>query len=379
MADPSKDTTVTATSKLVSRADWHRWYTDLRYQADFREVWQLIDPEQPAPQNNYRGTGPDFPDYATLLATATADLEADHKAWDDEKKQIVQANSLRRPETRSTLTTPVGDLAPQTAAPQLPIPPEPRKGPAKASDIKDDFTIQLAKYNHDLRLYQLYAPRYAKIFEWVNHSVSSSILTPIKTELRGEGLTLWHIVKRLKEDMAPTNAVTVALVRNQYSLTLKLARDGKIKPLAFIDQWRQALADARMWKIAEIDGSTGVLDFLSALEQRLAPQWARQAKIDYIQAQELGNTPLTLDQLGRLYQSLLGFNAVEKGAWEKDGIYAVTYGDRSDDLIQLMEMIRQMGEKATVPVAGRANHPTHGPLWSAHASSLRSQDRLVAT
>ena len=88
--------------------------------------------------------------------------------------------------------------------------------------------------------------------------------------------------------------------------------------------------NARLYKVAEVEGTIAITDFLEAVGTKLSPDWASRQLADVFTAQELGESVKTLDEFGRIFAALSHESSLR--ANQKGGVPSLfaTLGGRSD-------------------------------------------------
>jgi hypothetical protein len=134
------------------------------------------------------------------------------------------------------------------------------------------------------------------------------------------------VVRRLQAQFALFDDVSADRVRQEYRRVLESAKHGLLSPQRFYKDWYKALSKARTYRLPEIKGFLAVKDFLDSISAKLALTWGTQQLAKVIVAKELGEPVCTLDQFGRVFESLIqhaAFLDINSGAF-------ATFGGRSD-------------------------------------------------
>ncbi|KAJ4401523.1 hypothetical protein N0V91_007827, partial [Didymella pomorum] len=182
------------------------------------------------------------------------------------------------------------------------------------------------------------AERLQKLWNWVNASVSPTILSPVMVKLVTNKIpTLQSLVKALKEELAPTEASTKNQVRADYRQHLRAAKQGRAAPQDWFQKWSYLYRRAKAYELAEVDGELATQDFLDALSHRIAPEWARTMSQKLIQDTTLGLETFDLEKMSDSHrQEILQRlkqkehketkGAIEQLNWTSNAPLAITNG-----------------------------------------------------
>jgi len=140
----------------------------------------------------------------------------------------------------------------------------------------------------------------------VSRTVDQALLAPhLEMLVSTNKVSLQNVVRALKAQLSPTTENSADLAREEYRQVLDQARQGHIGPQTWYESWYRALARARSYGVTDVEGFLATKDFLGAISVNIAPTWGTQQLTDLIAAHELGEPTRTLDQYGRIFESLL--------------------------------------------------------------------------
>jgi hypothetical protein len=147
--------------------------------------------------------------------------------------------------------------------------------------------------------------RLGKLKTWVDATVDPLLLLPVLIELaEGEDQSLHAIVKKLMEQLQPSDTATAELVREDYRAHMQKAKQGRTTPEQWYRDWHALYMRGKAYKLAELEGTLAVYDFLDALAPKLATDWAINTKREMVTAQALGKPTYTLAELGIAFSAL---------------------------------------------------------------------------
>jgi hypothetical protein len=78
-----------------------------------------------------------------------------------------------------------------------------------------------------------------------------------------------------------------------------------VSPKYWFTNWEKVLNRARALKIAEIEGTPAVIEFLIALQRKLVPTWATEQLSNLYGKDELGLPILTFEQYGQVFNRII--------------------------------------------------------------------------
>jgi hypothetical protein len=114
-----------------------------------------------------------------------------------------------------------------------------------------------------------------------------------------------EVLKALLTKYGSTDTVQITAARRAYSSVLLQASKEGVSPKRWFTNWKKALNRARALKIAEIEGTLVVIEFLMALQRKLAPTWATEQLSDLYSKDELGLPILTLEQYSQVFNRII--------------------------------------------------------------------------
>ena len=289
MAEPGKWAQESTTARLRDRKGWPTWFNQYKIQCEAQELWTNLDPDAPDSQNLMRNAPKRPPTIAELKARAA---------------------SLTPTSTASSSTLDLSDPA------------------VKLADVSTEFNLLHKEYQVELAIWTIESSKYKVVWNWVHASVDQKLLEPIELTL-GSGLTLQKIVRALKVQLAPSATTTEITVRQEYRQVLERARTGRVNQGIWYQDWVTALARARAYNVPDVQGPLAIRDFLTAVSEKLAPDWGRTQLIEVIGADELGTRHRTLDQYGNWFSALAHENTLRANT-RAPAIFA-TIGDRDSE------------------------------------------------
>jgi hypothetical protein len=204
-----------------------------------------------------------------------------------------------------------------------------RDPPTAFEDIKDLHSAQLREFAVQQSEWSKQAARYTHMYNWVNATVHRSLLATAQAKLvANNNISLQELVRALKSRLAPTTSATISTVRNDYRKALERATEGRMDTRKWYDEWSRAFENGRAYGIPEVEGVMAAKDFLTALSQKLAPNWAANELATLVKNEQLGRPTDTLEEYGRVFSGLAQELAGIKPS-KAPGIFA-TIGNRSD-------------------------------------------------
>jgi hypothetical protein len=129
-----------------------------------------------------------------------------------------------------------------------------------------------------------------------------------------QDVSLQDIARGLRTQLAPTSTTSKAVARKEYREVHAGARQGRIGQVTWYNSWRNALINARLYKVAGMEGTMAITDFLEAVGAKLALDWASRQLADVFTAQELGEPVKSLDDFGRIFAALSHESFFTRGA-----------------------------------------------------------------
>ena len=197
--------------------------------------------------------------------------------------------------------------------------------PASTADILEELERSHKIYAAQLTVWQVLARPYTSLNLWINATVDPKLLDPLMTRLRDQqGSTIQQVVRELRTLLAPTRSTNFLLARRQYKALLEQARNGRVSPEKWYNDWLQAYSQATEHKIGEIIEPSATLDFLEAISVRMAPDWGKQTLNDATIAFELDKP------INSLYEIARAFSVVSRAPITPSGAYTVMAPERDD-------------------------------------------------
>jgi hypothetical protein len=297
----TKDEPVSSKVVLSNRSQFVEWFGDYKWHATSRGIWDICDPSAGDALNLFTYTPEINPTVLELLEVESARRRMARQQWDE---------------------TPEGER----------VGARPTSSEPTFNDVREDHNARYQDYRSALSNYNIKVVRYTHMFNWVNDSVSKDLLRPIKLKLMNSMLdtSLQEIVRELKHQLAPTDTTSEAIARKEYRDVLARARQGRVGQLTWYNSWRNALMNARIYKVAEVEGTMAITDFLEAVGTKLAPDWASRQLADVFTAQELGESVKTLDEFGRIYAALSHESSLRANQKGIAPSFFATLGESSD-------------------------------------------------
>lgn len=236
-----------------------------------RGIWEQVDPEKP----NQPSVLTELPEHATLESLL------------QKKKMEAQTAYLRQ----------LADWQKLDSATRGDMPTEPPEPDAEAA--QKELNEQLKGWSENSAVTTIFATRHQAVWNWINRTVDSSLLASAQVKIVSQGnATLQAVIRALRDHLAPSKSSAQTTAAEEYRATLAKARTGGIDPLKWHAQWHRAFLRAQAYDLAEVNGVLAAKDFLNAVGQRMAPDWASRALQDLIRDDELGRNSLTLEELG---------------------------------------------------------------------------------
>ena len=104
------------------------------------------------------------------------------------------------------------------------------------------------------------------IRQWLRQTVDIEILTNSTLGLKeSKQSSICKVLKALSTKYGSTDIVQITAARRVYSSVLLQASKGGVSPKCWFTDWEKVLNRARALKIAEIEGTLVVIEFLTAL------------------------------------------------------------------------------------------------------------------
>jgi hypothetical protein len=288
MADQTEQ--LKASVLLNNRSQWPYWYAQFQYQARSKGVWDFVDPDSTKSYNieNHE------PDYPSLRDPPESPVPQDDGTIDPEA--MTQYNH--------------------------------RKEAYNIAIASQNEVVQKFKYDHSK--WQRNVAKLLNLRTWVTTTVSADLMGPVSVKMVHQGkFTLQDLIRTLKADYAPTESNTAHLVRQEYRQHLEKAKQGRISPEKWFNDWQLLYSKAQAFQITEIEGELALTDFLDALAPRIATEWAPSMRRKITMDAVLGNNSLSLDQLAKIFSTMLQERAIYSEKGKADSVFATFSGKRS--------------------------------------------------
>ena len=193
--------------------------------------------------------------------------------------------------------------------------------PEPATDLTEqEWTKHGRQWNEfkaRMAAFATYQRAYADLAVWIQSTVDEHYYANAssKSDIR-------TIVRDLKSSLAPTSAEEKELARLKYRHVLTQTK--RVKPEDWLVAWNKAKLDGEKHKIPEIDGESGINDFLTAVSAFDAT-WATQQRTQIMNRRKLdGKTDVTLRLLSELFQEQL--RSTQLTSKLNDDIFAISNG-----------------------------------------------------
>jgi hypothetical protein len=178
---------------------WPDWYRVLKYHANARGIWHLIDPDAPD-AGHINDLGPKLPKTINQMIDQR-DTEQ-HTVY-----QRVLANWER---------------ADEIARGDQPVPPP----PTKFEDIERLHSAQLKEYAVFQTVRSNIDERYIYLSDWINATVQGDLMATALMTV--ERWSLQDIVRTLKSRHAPSDSAVISTIRTEYRRALEQASEGRV-------------------------------------------------------------------------------------------------------------------------------------------------------
>jgi transposase InsO family protein len=281
---------------LKSRSDWPYWYAQLELHARDKAVWDQVNPEDETvlPIDDQEPLYPELPPEPEIVQPLSSTATTEQRAQQEDA--IIQYEHK---------------LAVRKSA--------------------------IATHQEDVRKYKVATSRWTRtvaklsnLRDWINKTVSHDLMAPAAIKmLNRKQFTPQELIRILKNDLAPTDSVTMHLVRQQYRAHLEKARNGRITPDKWFNDWQVLYGKAQAFKVIEVEGQLAMTDFLDALSVRIAPEWARSMRQDIIKDAALNRPMLSMDDLAKIFTLTLQERAIDTQKGRSTSVYATFGGSGS--------------------------------------------------
>jgi len=287
--------------RLTNRRSFPEWYTELKINSTFRNVWYLIDPAAPDAPHLLSAEPPAPLTIDEMIEQLNTERQAPLVAWDKDNRPEAQKGA--RPKAVR---------------------------PAKFEDIKEEYSFRLKEYAVKQASWSIASTQYQNIWDWVRRTVEPTLLAPhLELLVSQQKLSLQNVVRALQAKFEPSEENTREQVRENYKRILERGKIGSVAPQVWIADWFKALARAQTYQIAEVEGFMAVKDFLLAVAAKFSPSWGTSQLTLAIEANTLGEPIRSLEQYGKVFEALLESVEQQSLSSRASSIFA-TLGPRSD-------------------------------------------------
>ncbi|KAI1821096.1 hypothetical protein F4861DRAFT_486664 [Xylaria intraflava] len=264
------------TPYLATTYDWFDWFNMLKFHCMIRGVWEYIDPE--------------LPDVTTM---PTEKPKAPTRELAKEAIRLDRLDAYNRAREEWT-SKPEG----------------PNKGPAPTlskeaseTEIRATLEAQISAYTAKLSCWGVLSENYVAIHDLIRKSVKPMYLNAAIAKVVLDGtVNLQVLVRTLKGYLASEFSVTQIEVQRDYRAILERAKEDNVKPTAWYYEWKRIYLKAQAIKLYDVEGHFATAQFLDAVGQRMAPDWARM-QLFYLSALErFVEDHNTLDRCSRRFE-----------------------------------------------------------------------------
>ncbi|PMD67167.1 uncharacterized protein K444DRAFT_606094 [Hyaloscypha bicolor E] len=187
--------------RLTNRRSFPAWYAELKINSTFRNVWHLVNPDTPEAPHLLSADPPPPLTIDQMIEQSNIERNTSLAIWDaDGRPEAEKGARLRAPR------------------------------PARFDDIKEEYSFRLKD------------SRYQNIWDWVRRTVEPALLVP-------------HLELLVSQQR-------LSLQNVDYNRILDRGRIGRESPIAWINDWYQALVRAQTYRVAEVEGFLAIKDFL---------------------------------------------------------------------------------------------------------------------
>ena len=257
---------------LKARNDWPQWFMTLKVHALMKQVWDHINPD-----------GPTVPD-------------------------LIRDN----PKYPELPLEPVAPKDPPTGANQEQL----REHASSRTEYEQEHKIYEARVKDQpeaVRKWKVLTAEWTRkasaitnIQDWMIKTIAPDLLQPVQFKLMNTGETsIQSQLRMLKKQLAPSEATMKNQIRIEYRAHLDKARNGRIGPDRWFNDWQMLYSRAQAYNIPEIQGTIALTDFLDAIMIKYAPEWARQMRAEAIRRTSLNEADLELDDVATVFNAML--------------------------------------------------------------------------
>ncbi|KXH61413.1 hypothetical protein CSAL01_05239 [Colletotrichum salicis] len=164
--------------------------------------------------------------------------------------------------------------------------------------------------------------------QWLGKSVNATLYEhAFQKAAQNAKFSVQRIVRQLKQELAPSQAMVRSAVRQEYRQVLGKARNG-VNAQRWYEEWQSAYLRAKTYDIPEIDGEIAIIDFLEAVKTRLNPTWGQRTYENLRESMAYGTHIKTLEGIAYAF-SLVTQEAQTKKFSGSGGAYS-TFAGHSD-------------------------------------------------
>ncbi|ROV93998.1 hypothetical protein VSDG_06260 [Cytospora chrysosperma] len=260
------------------------WFALLRSHCQLRDCWDQINPDAPdAVSSEAKTTVPEFGSWIL--------------GYEEERRGVHKRliEDFRERKRTDKLATGEKEPAPYTRR--------------EIDRLEQDYDRFLSRQLAIAPTRAFKSSDKQKIWEWIQKTVSNSVLSPHLIGLVDQGnFSVQQVVRNIKSDLAPSHSSTVNTVQTQYRQHLVKARKQGIKPQVWYREFVNLYLQARTYQLPEVEGFTASDEFLQAISVRIAPGWATSKRQELIEKDAYGETIESLERLSKGLAALLHHN-----------------------------------------------------------------------
>jgi hypothetical protein len=271
----SKESTSTETT-LNSRQDWTRWFSELQFNAQFKGIWYLIDPDaEDAPHVSAQPIR-NVPEIDAMISQEQA----------RRTNELLEWTTMLSPEQQAEIPRPVATTV-------------------TFNDIEKLYNARLREYTLKSTEWNNLYTKYTAIWNWINATVKKSLLEPIERELvTDQKISIQELVRRLKANLGISTLAVETNVREEYKNILAQARQGNTNPQTWYEDWYKVYLQAKVLDIPEVKGVLATKEFLTAIGVKMAPTWAQTEYTKVLTNDHLNLPQTSLEDYGRIFSAL---------------------------------------------------------------------------
>jgi hypothetical protein len=166
--------------------------------------------------------------------------------------------------------------------------------PAKATieNVASTHAALMREHVGKLAQWTEKARAYKAAYKWIQETVDPSVYQGAVRECENEqarmekeqltemidgdpqskSWTLQLLLRILKRDYAPSETSARTLAQSTYRKKLAVVKAGRVNPKEWLQEWRAAYQDALLYDLPDVKGPLAVLDFIKAVQEKLAPE-----------------------------------------------------------------------------------------------------------